>query len=121
MKTLKEYINESLNDNEFTCNISQVKSGKRNDTFLFKKIQKSLESKKDTHISVDCGKTGICEIDFNNFNNNVCDISMRLKDLGNYMKFSKEVDSEWTDNGTWKDLYNTMLIILRNIQNKLNN
>lgn len=29
---------------------------KRNDAFLFKKIQKSLESKKDTNISVDCGK-----------------------------------------------------------------
>ena len=35
------------------------------------------------------------------------------------MKFSKEVDSEWTDNKPWKDLYQTMLIILRNIQSKL--
>ena len=55
MKDIKEYILESSN-NEFTCNISQVESGKRNDAFLFKKIQKSLESKKDTNISVDCGK-----------------------------------------------------------------
>ena len=44
---------------------------------------------------------------------------MRLKDLGKYMKFSKEVDSEWTESGTWKDLYNIMINILRNIQNKL--
>ena len=120
MKELKDYINEALNDNEFTCNISQVESGKRNDAFLFKKIQKSLESKKDTNISVDCGKAGICEIEFTNFENNTCNISMRLKDLGKYMKFSKEVNSEWTDHGSWKDLYNTMLIILRNIQTKLN-
>ena len=35
------------------------------------------------------------------------------------MKFSKEVDSEWTDRRPWQDLYNTMLIILRNIQRKL--
>ena len=120
MKTLKEYIIESYNDNEFTCNILQVESGKRNDAFLFKKIQKSLESKKDTHISVDCGKAGVCEIEFTNFENNTCNISMRLKDLGKYMEFSKEVDSEWTNNGSCKDLYNTMLIILRNIQTKLN-
>ena len=121
MKDIKEYINETLNNNEFTCNISQVESGKRNDAFLFKKIQKSLESKKDTYISVDCGKVGVCEIEFTKFENNTCDISMRLKDLGKYMEFSKEVDSEWTNNGSWKDLYNTMLIILRNIQTKLNN
>lgn len=118
MKDIKQFILESQN-NEFNCNISQVESGKRNDAFLFKKIQKSLESKKDTHISVDCGKAGVCEIEFTNFENNTCDISMKLKDLGKYMKFSKEVDSEWTNNGTWKDLYNTMLIILRNIQSKL--
>lgn len=118
MKDIKEYILESQ-DASFSCNISQVESGKRNDVFLFKKIQKSLESKKDTYISVDCGKAGVCEIEFINFNNNTCDISMRLKDLGKYMKFSKEVDSEWTNNGSWKDLYNTMLIILRNIQRKL--
>lgn len=118
MKDIKEYILESQNT-DFSCNISQVESGKRNDVFLFKKIQKSLESKKDTHISVDCGKAGVCEIEFTNFNNNVCDISMRIKDLGKYMKFSKEVDSEWSKTGAWKDLYNTMLIILRNIQNKL--
>lgn len=118
MKDIKQFILESQN-NEFNCNISQVESGKRNDAFLFKKIQKSLESKKDTHISVDCGKAGICEIDFTNFENNVCDISMRLKDLGKYMKFTKEVDSEWTDNKPWKDLYQTMLVILRNIQSKL--
>lgn len=118
MKDIKEYILESQ-DTSFSCNISQVESGKRNDAFLFKKIQKSLESNKDTHISVDCGKAGVCEIEFTNFNNNVCDISMRLKDLGKYMKFSKEVDSEWTDRRPWQDLYNTMLIILRNIQSKL--
>lgn len=118
MKDIKQFILESQN-NEFNCNISQVESGKRNDVFLFKKIQKSLESKKDTHISVDCGKAGVCEIDFTNFENNVCYISMRLKDLGKYMKFSKEVDSEWTDNKPWKDLYQTMLVILRNIQSKL--
>ena len=118
MKDIKEYILESQ-DTSFSCNISQVESGKRNDAFLFKKIQKSLESKKDIHISVDCGKAGVCEIEFTNFNNNVCDISMRLKDLGKYMKFSKEVDSEWTDNGSSKDLYNTMLIVLRNIQSEL--
>ncbi len=118
MKNIKEYILESQN-NEFNCNISQVESGKRNDAFLFKKIQKSLESKKDTNISVDCGKAGVCEIKFTNFENNTCDISIRLKDLGKYMNFSKEVDSEWINNGTWKNLYNTMLIILRNIQSKL--
>ena len=118
MKDIKQFILESQN-NEFNCNISQVESGKRNDAFLFKKIQKSLESKKDTHISVDCGKAGVCETDFTNFENNTCDISMRLKDLGKFMKFSVEVDSEWTNNGTWKDLYNTMLIILRNIHSKL--
>ena len=118
MKDIKEYILESQ-DASFSCNISQVESGKRNDALLFKKIQKSLESKKDTHISVDCGKAGACEIEFINFNNNTCDISMRLKDLGKYMKFSKEVDSEWTDHKPWKDLYNTMLIILRNIQSKI--
>ena len=28
------------------------------------------------------------------------------------MKFSKEVDSEWTDRQPWQDLYQTMLIIL---------
>ena len=115
---IKQFILESQN-NEFNINISQVESGKRNDVFLFKKIQKSLESKKDTHISVDCGKAGVCEIEFTNFENNTCDISMRLKDLGKYMKFSKEVDSEWTDHKSWKDLYQTMLIILRNIQSKL--
>ena len=38
MKDIKEYILESSN-NEFTCNIYQVESGKRNDAFLFKKIQ----------------------------------------------------------------------------------
>ena len=118
MKDIKRFILESSN-NEFTCNISQVESGKRNDAFLFKKIQKSLESKKDTTISVDCGKAGVCEIEFTNFENNSCDISIRLKDLGKYMKFSKEVDSEWTDHRPWQDLYNTMLIILRNIQRKL--
>lgn len=118
MKDIKQFILESQN-NEFNCNISQVESGKRNDAFLFKKIQKSLESKKDTRISVDCGKAGVCEIEFTNFENNTCDISMRLKDLGKYMKFSKKVDSEWTDHRPLKDLYNTMLIILRNIQSKL--
>ena len=118
MKDIVKFITESSNQ-EFSCNISQIESGKRNDAFLFKKIQKSLESKKDTHISVDCGKAGVCEIDFTNFENNTCDISIRLKDLGKYMKFSKEVDSEWTDNKPWKDLYQTMLIILRNIQSKL--
>ena len=118
MKDIKRFILESSN-NEFTCHISQVESGKRNDAFLFKKIQKSLESKKDTTISVDCGKAGVCEIEFTNFENNSCDISIRLKDLGKYMKFSKEVDSEWTDHRPWQDLYNTMLIILRNIQRKL--
>ena len=118
MKDITSFILEASN-NEFTCNISQVESGKRNDVFLFKKIQKSLESKKDTNISVDCGKAGVCEIEFNNFENNSCDISMRLKDLGKYMKFSKEVDSEWTDRKPWQDLYQTMLIIFRNIQNKL--
>ena len=118
MKDIKEYILESSN-NEFTCNIYQVESGKRNDAFLFKKIQKSLESNKDTNISVDCGKAGVCYIEFTNFENNSCDISIRLKDLGKYMKFSKEVDSEWTDRRPWQDLYNTMLIILRNIQHKL--
>ena len=118
MKDIKEYILESSN-NEFTCNIYQVESGKRNDAFLFKKIQKSLESNKDTNISVDCGKAGVCYIEFTNFENNSCDISIRLKDLGKYMKFSKEVDSEWTDHIPWQDLYNTMLIILRNIQRKL--
>ena len=87
--------------------------------YIFKKIQKSLESKKDTNISVDCGKAGVCYIEFTNFENNSCDISMRLKDLGKYMKFSKEVDSEWTDHRPWQDLYQTMLIILRNIQRKL--
>ena len=102
-----------------TCNIYQVESGKRNDDFLFKKIQKSLESKKDTNISVDCGKVGVCYIEFTKFENNSCDISIRLKDLGKYMKFSKEVDSEWTDHRPWQDLYNTMLIILKNIQCKL--
>ena len=101
MKDIKQFIIESQ-INEFTCNISQVESGKRNDVFLFKKIQKSLESKKDTYISVDCGKAGVCEIEFNNFNNNSCDISMRLKDLGKYMDFSKEVDSEWTDNKIYR-------------------
>ena len=118
MKDIKQFILEAKN-NEFTCKISQVENGKRNDIFLFKKIQKSLESKKDTHISVDCGEAGVCEIEFTNFENNICDISMRLKDLGKYMKFSKEVDSEWTDHKPWKDLYQTMLIILRNIQSKL--
>ena len=118
MKDIKQFILESQN-NEFNCNISQVESGKRNDVFLFKKIQKSLESKKDTNISVDCGKAGVCEIEFTNFENNTCDISMRLKDLGKYMKFSKEVDSEWTDRSTWKDSYNIMINILRNIQSKL--
>ena len=118
MKDIKRFILESSN-NEFTCHISQVESGKRNDAFLFKKIQKSLESKKDTTISVDCGKAGVCEIEFTNFENNTCDISIRLKDLGKYMKFSKEVDSEWTDRKPWQDLYQTMLIILRNIQSKL--
>ena len=118
MKDIKRFILESSN-NEFTCHISQVESGKRNDAFLFKKIQKSLESKKDTTISVDCGKAGVCEIEFTNFENNSCDISIRLKDLGKYMKFSKEVDSEWTDRKPWQDLYQTMLIILRNIQSKL--
>ena len=63
MKDIKRFILESSN-NEFTCHISQVESGKRNDAFLFKKIQKSLESKKDTNISVDCGKAGVCEIEF---------------------------------------------------------
>lgn len=118
MKDIKRFILEA-SSNEFTCNISQVESGKRNDVFLFKKIQKSLESKKDTNITVDCGKAGACYIEFTNFENNSCDISMRLKDLGKYMKFSKEVDSEWTDRSPWKDLYQTMLIILRNIQRKL--
>ena len=118
MKDIKRFILESSN-NEFTCHISQVESGKRNDAFLFKKIQKSLESKKDTTISVDCGKAGVCEIEFTNFENNSCDISIRLKDLGKYMKFSKEVDSEWTDRKPWQDLYQTMLIILRNIKSKL--
>ena len=118
MKNIKEYILESSN-NEFTCNIYQVESGKLNDALLFKKIQKSLESKKDTNISVDCDKAGVCYIEFTNFENNSCDISIRLKDLGKYMKFSKEVDSEWTDHRPWQDLYNTMLIILRNIQRKL--
>ena len=118
MKDIKEYILESSN-NEFTCNIYQVESGKRNDAFLFMKIQKSLESKNDTNISVDCGKAGVCYIEFTDFENNSCDISIRLKDLGKYMKFSKEVDSEWTDHRHWQDLYNTMLIILRNIQRKL--
>ena len=118
MKDIKEYILESQ-ENDFSCNISQVESGKRNDALLFKKIQKSLESKKDTHISVDCGKAGVCEIDFTNFNNNVCDISIRMKDLGKYAKFSKEVDSEWANNGPWKDLYKTMFVILRNIQSEL--
>ena len=118
MKDIKEYILESK-DTSFSCNISQVESGKRNDAFLFKKIQKSLDSKKDTNISVDCSKAGVCYIEFTNFENNSCDISIRLKDLGKYMKFSKEVDSEWTDRRPWKDLYNTMLIILRNIQRKL--
>ena len=118
MKDIKEYMLESK-DTSFSCNISQVESGKRNDAFLFKKIQKSLESKKDTNISVDCGKAGVCYIEFTNFENNSCDISIRLKDLGKYMKFSKEVDSEWTDRRPWQDLYNTMLIILRNIQRKL--
>lgn len=121
MMTIKEYINESLNNNEFTCNISQVQSGKRNDALLFNKIQKSLESKKDTYVTVDCGKAGLCEIEFSNFENNICNISLRLKDLGKYMKFSKKVNSEWTNKGTYRDLYNTMLIILRNIQNKLYN
>ena len=32
--------------------------------YIFKKIQKSLESKKDTNISVDCEKAGVCEIEF---------------------------------------------------------
>ena len=118
MKDITTYIYESVN-NEFSCNISQVESGKRNDAMLFKKIQNCLESKKDTYISVDCGKSGSCEIEFTNFNNNICDISMRMKDLGTYMKFSKDVDSEWTNNGAWKDLYNTMLVILRNIQDKI--
>lgn len=119
MKNIKEYILESSN-NEFTCNIYQVESGKLNDALLFKKIQKSLESKKDTNISVDCGKAGVCYIEFTNFSNNTCDISIRLKDLRKYMKFSKEVeDSEWTDRGPWVDLYNTMFSILRNIQHKL--
>lgn len=118
MKDIKTFILESSNQ-EFSCNISQIESGKRNDSFLFKKIQKSLESKKDTYISVDCGKLGVCYIEFTKFNNNICNISMRLKDLGKYMKFSKEVDSEWTESGTWKDLYNIMINILRNIQNKL--
>ena len=118
MKDIKTFILESSNQ-EFSCNISQVESGKRNDAFLFKKIQKSLESKKDTYISVDCGNLGVCYIEFTKFNNNTCNISMRLKDLGKYMKFSKEVDSEWTESGTWKDLYNIMINILRNIQNKL--
>ena len=118
MKDIKRFILEA-SSNEFTCHISQVESGKRNDAFLFKKIQKSLGSKKDTTISVDCGKAGVCEIEFTNFENNTCDISIRLKDLGKYMKFSKEVDSEWTDHQPWQDLYQTMLIILRNIQSKL--
>lgn len=119
MKDIITYINETLDNSSFNLNISQVESGKRNDAMLFKKIQKSLESKQETHISVDCGKSGSCEIEFTNFNNNICDISMRMKDLGTYMKFSKEVDSEWTNNGPWKDLYNTMLVILRNIQSKI--
>ena len=119
MKDIKEQILESK-DTSFSCNISQVESGKRNDAFLFKKIQKSLESKKDTNISVDCGKAGVCYIEFTNFSNNTCDISIRLKDLRKYMKFSKEVeDSEWTDHGPWEDLYNTMFSILRHIQHKL--
>ena len=118
MKDIKQFILESQ-DTKFTCNISQVESGKRNDIFLFKKIQKSLESKKDTYISVDCGKAGVCEIEFTNFENNTCDINMRLKDLGTYVKFSKEVDSEWTNRSTWKDSYNIMINVLRNIQSKL--
>ena len=40
MKDIKTFILESSNQ-EFSCNISQVESGKRNDAFLFKKIQKS--------------------------------------------------------------------------------
>lgn len=119
MKTIEQFILESQN-NEFNFNISKVGSGKRNDVFLFKKIQKSLELNKDTSIYVDCGSAGTCEIQFNNFDgHNGCNINIRFKDLGKYMKFSKEVDSEWSNNGSWKDLYNTMLIILRNIQSKL--
>jgi hypothetical protein len=119
MKDIKQFILESQN-NEFNFNISKVGSGKRNDVFLFKKIQKSLELNKDTSIYVDCGSAGTCEIQFNNFDgHNECNINIRFKDLGKYMKFSKEVDSEWSNNGSWKDLYNTMLIILRNIQSKL--
>lgn len=118
MKDIKQFILESLNQ-EFSFNISQVESGKRNDAFLFKKIQKSLESENNTNLFIDCGKLGTCDIEFTNFNNKSCDISIRLKDLGKYMNFSKEVDSEWTETGNWKDLYNIMINILRNIQNKL--
>ena len=38
MKDIKEYILESSN-NEFTCNIYQVESGKRNDAFYLRKFK----------------------------------------------------------------------------------
>ena len=121
MKDIKRFILES-SINEFSCHISQVDSGKYNDMLLFKKIQKSLESKKDTNISVDCGKAGVCYIEFSNFGHNIhdysCDFRMRLKDLGKYMN-SKEVDSEWTAHQSWQDIYQIMLNILGDIQRKI--
>ena len=117
MKDIKRFILES-SINEFSCNISQVESGKYNDMLLFKKIIKSIDSDKDTYISVECGRAGVCVIKFSNFEEYRCKFTIRFKDLGKYID-SKEVDSEYIERGNWKDLYQKMINMLLSIQRKL--
>lgn len=120
MRSLIQYIRETSNKSS-QYNIMIAKFDTNDSTRVMTSIHDDIVNhNKNVRLDVDCGKLGTCIVMFNNDNNNVCELTIRMNNLSKLVKFDdKKIDSEYITKETKNDAYNKAINILRRIKKEL--